>query len=490
MKWGKSMISVEQQKKVNEIALEILNMCRNSLIVNLRFISSAVSALQLKNVYSIDTTATDGENYYYNPFVILKNYKTAKELPCRQYLHTLFHCIYRHMFIGNIQNERYWDIACDIAVENSINGLSLGIVDISRIKLQNDEIAELSKEIKYITAEMIYRHFLNTQPSEERMSKLENIFKMDNHDTWHKKNNGNNTDNDFSDNDSPNIDSNGNRSGSENNSDNNLSDNDSQNDDFNGNRSDRGISSHSTNAVEQRWQDISEYIQTAFETLEKDRGDKAGSLMQNLLEVNRERYDYSSFLKKFAVMGETMQINDDEFDYIFYTYGLQLYRKMPLIEPLEYKEVKRIKEFVIAIDTSGSVSGELVKKFVTKTYNILKSTESFFSKINLHIIQCDAEIQTDVKITSQEELDNYIKNMTLHGFGGTDFRPVFKYVDMLIEKHEFVNLKGLIYFTDGFGIFPERQPNYYTAFAHVYEGYENPDVPVWAIKLILQPEEI
>ena len=39
-------------------------------------------------------------------------------------------------------------------------------------------------------------------------------------------------------------------------------------------------------------------------------------------------------------------------------------RRMPLIEPLEYKEVKRIKEFVIAIDTSGSVSGELVQKFI------------------------------------------------------------------------------------------------------------------------------
>ena len=79
--------------------------------------------------------------------------------------------------------------------------------------------------------------------------------------------------------------------------------------------------------------------------------------MQNLREVNRERYDYTSFLKKFAVMGEVMKINDDEFDYIYYTYGLKLYENMPLIEPLEYKDVKRIREFVIAIDTSGSGRG-------------------------------------------------------------------------------------------------------------------------------------
>ena len=238
------------------------------------------------------------------------------------------------------------------------------------------------------------------------------------------------------------------------------------------------------------WKDVSEYIQTALETLEHKRGTQAGGLTQNLREVNRERYDYTSFLKKFAVMGEVMKINDDEFDYIFYTYGLQLYDKMPLIEPLEYKDVKRIRELAIAIDTSGSVSGELVQRFVQKTYNILKSSESFFSKINLHIIQCDAEIQEDVKITSQEEFDNYIKNMQLHGFGGTDFRPVFSYVNTLIEKHEFVNLKGLIYFTDGFGVFPEHQPDYHTAFVYINDGYENPDVPVWAIKLILQPEEI
>jgi len=102
-----------------------------------------------------------------------------------------------------------------------------------------------------------------------------------------------------------------------------------------------------------------------------------------LAQINREKYDYESFLKKFAVLGEAMKINDDEFDYVFYTYGLKLFGNMPLIEPLEYKEVKRIREFVIAIDTSGSTSGKLVQTFLNKTWNILQSTESFFSKVNI-----------------------------------------------------------------------------------------------------------
>ena len=160
------------------------------------------------------------------------------------------------------------------------------------------------------------------------------------------------------------------------------------------------------------------------------------------------------------------------------------------VEPLEYKEVKRIREFVIAIDTSGSVAGEQVQAFLQKTYNILQSTESFFSRINVHIIQCDADIQEDAKITSREEFDEYLKTMALRGLGGTDFRPVFAYVDKLREMKEFQNLKGLIYFTDGWGTFPAQKPDYDAAFVFVDDGENNYDVPPWAIKLVLQKEEI
>ena len=64
------------------------------------------------------------------------------------------------------------------------------------------------------------------------------------------------------------------------------------------------------------------------------------------------------------VMGESVQMNDDEFDYIYYTYGLERYGNMPLVEPLEYKDSKKVREFVIAIDTSASCRGALVKSFL------------------------------------------------------------------------------------------------------------------------------
>ena len=163
---------------------------------------------------------------------------------------------------------------------------------------------------------------------------------------------------------------------------------------------------------------------------------------------------------------------------------------MPVVESLKYRENKRIREFVIAIDTSGSCQGKTVERFLRKTYSILKSSESYFERVNIHIIQCDEKIQRDVKVTTDEEFEQYMQDVELCGFGGTDFRPVFEYVDGLIRRHEFQDLKGLIYFTDGQGTFPERMPDYQTAFVFIQEGYSIPEVPVWAIRLILDEEDV
>lgn len=52
-----------------------------------------------------------------------------------------------------------------------------------------------------------------------------------------------------------------------------------------------------------------------------------------------------------------------------------------------------------------------------------------------------------------------------------------------------MNLKGLIYFTNGYGDFTERRAEYKTAFVFVRDEYDNPEVPVWAIELVLENDE-
>ena len=451
----------DKTNKRNKLAADILRLSRNTLLVNLRFMDLALNQLQ-PEVFEPLRFVSDGEGLFYDPLWILKSYKDEQNAIVRAYLHVILHCVFKHLFVHTLIDQELWNLACDIAVEYVIDGLNLPSLSVKKEAYQRQVFDALKKDVKQLTAEKIYHYYREKKLSEKEIKVLRGAFCADDHVLWYLTEDQKNTMLGWQ------SDGNG----------------DSQ-DDGSGD-----AQSTVNTALEERWGEIARRMQMDMESFSKMQGDKAGNMMQNLREVNRERYDYTAFLKKFAVLGEAMKINDDEFDYIYYTYGLKLYDKMPLIEPLEYKEVKRIREFVIAIDTSGSVSGDMVQRFIQKTYNILQSTESFFSKINVHIIQCDADIQEDAKITSREDFDRYLKEMKLHGMGGTDFRPVFEYVDELREKKEFQNLKGLIYFTDGYGTFPAKKPPYETTFVFIDDGMNNYDVPPWAIKLILQKEGI
>ena len=449
-------------EKLSRLAREIMTLSRNQLLVNLRFLDAALNRLELTENPQI-SLATDGRLLLYDPRVILSRYREDRFVTARDYLHIVFHCIYRHMFVHTLVDHAVWDLACDVAAEYSITGLGIKTVSADRETGQQNVIRELQKEIRQLTAEKVYRYYLDKRLPTEELQNLQALFRADEHEIWY-----------MTDAEKRALGLPGSAwSGAE-----------------PGKAINGGSNALPFPGSEEDWQNISQSIQTDIEIFVHKQGQDPAAMLQNLREVNRERYDYTAFLRRFAVRGEVMKVDPDEFDYIYYTYGLELYGNVPLIEPLEYREVNRIREFVIAIDTSGSVEGEIVQRFVQKTWNILKSTDSFFSRINLHIIQCDATIQEDAKITNDEEVDAYIKSMKIRGLGGTDFRPVFGYVQWLQEKKEFTNLRGLIYFTDGWGTFPEKMPDYQTAFVFLDEDYNNYDIPSWAMKLVLNSEEI
>lgn len=295
----------------------------------------------------------------------------------------------------------------------------------------------LKKEMKTLTAERVYEVLKKEEFPETKLGQLESDFRVDDHSYWPK-------------------------------------DEDKK----------------KQSQIENQWQDISERMETEMETFSKEASESSGSLIDQVKVENRERMDYREFLRKFSVLKEEMTVDPDSFDYNFYSYGLSLYGNMPLIEPQEWKEVKKVEDFAIVIDTSMSCSGDLVKKFLEETYGVLTEAESFFHKVNIHIIQCDEMVQNDQKITDEKELKEYMEHLELIGEGGTDFRPAFEYVNHLIEQGEFYHLKGLIYFTDGKGTYPKKKPPYQTAFIFMQEEYEDVDVPPWAVKLIVDAEDL
>ena len=184
-----------------------------------------------------------------------------------------------------------------------------------------------------------------------------------------------------------------------------------------------------------------------------------------------------------------MELDTESFDYIYYSYGLEHYGNLPLIEPLEYKEGHRLEELVIAIDTSGSCSTEMVRQFLRESYAILGEKENFFKKMKVYFIQCDCVIQNVACIRSEQEWKDYCKKLKIQGRAGTDFRPVFRYVQDLREKKELRDLKALIYFTDGDGIYPREAPDYETAFVFVKKTEGMKYVPPWARTLVTEEND-
>ena len=83
-----------------------------------------------------------------------------------------------------------------------------------------------------------------------------------------------------------------------------------------------------------------------------------------------------------------------------------------------------------------------------------------------------------------------MEQMTVKGHGDTDFTPVFRLVDRLIQEKELKNLKGLLYFTDGDGIYPDQKPDYDTAFVFLNEELRKGRAPDWALTLTLEGTDI
>lgn len=424
-------------EKLDTVSRQILMLSRNELYLKMRFLDVALSSYQFVLDGDIETIGTDGLAIYYNSQYLGGLFREDHIQVNRVYLHMVLHGIFKHMIRRKGREERLYSLACDIVAESIIDKLQYRCVLKSRSWLRRDTYRKLAECMKVLTAEKVYGELVRMNLTDAELQRLCQEFRADSHVYW-------------------------------------PADDDKK----------------KQEQVENKWQNISEQIETDMETFSRESASSAGDFIEQVKVENRERFDYRDFLRKFSVLREESVIDRDSFDYTFYSYGLSLYGNMPLIEPLEWREVQKVEEFAIVIDTSMSCSGELVRKFLEQTYAVLSENDSFFRKVNIHIIQCDDRIQTDVKITKEEELISYMDSLELRGEGGTDFRPAFAYVEELIRKKEFSCLKGLLYFTDGQGVYPGKMPSYETAFVFLKEDYEDADVPPWAMKIILEEADI
>lgn len=490
----------EYIRRCCSLAVKVLEASRNQLFFRYRFLEQALFRLEwarqpgiLEEKFSGEkfSLGSEGVHFFYDERYILKRYTDSPEQMSLDYLHTVMHCLYQHPFFCPLdclaEERKCWDLAADMAVECVLDEMYAFGVDFAEngAGMRRDILRKIKREAGAMSAQKIYA-YLQAHIAEDGtlfglgLHEICGMFKRDEHFMWYK------TDTNLVNGEAPeeNLSESGEAS-KESRTEDGLAPEESPT------KGEAGYpqAALSREELRQLWKNAaSQILIEAQAHTGSGRGEIAGSMLQTLKNLTRETYDYTTFLTKFAAnTEERMQTDEDEFDYIFYTYGLNLFGKVPLIEPLEYKEKNLIREFVIAIDTSGSCQGETVENFLKKTYNILRQADSFTSRMHIHIVQCDAHVQEDTKIESREELEEYIAHLTLKGFGGTDFRPVFAYADNLLETGEVTKLDGLLYFTDGHGSFPAKPPGYKTAFV-IPDKEEDVKVPPWAMKVYLDAE--
>lgn len=167
----------------------------------------------------------------------------------------------------------------------------------------------------------------------------------------------------------------------------------------------------------------------------KSRGDLPAGLEIAIEEVLDPPLPWTTLLRDFL---ERSARND-----YCWTVPNRRYLQMGFVLPSLVSE--EIPEIDIGMDTSGSTRGFL-PRFCSEASAVLGAYRT-----TLRVIHCDADVHKE-EVYMPEDLPLNIKPQ---GGGGTDFRPVFNHV----AKQGYTPT-AMIFFTDGYGVFPDEPPEY------------------------------
>ncbi len=410
----------------SELGARVLDNCLAALLVHFPQLDGAFAALPCVPDEEMDGLGTDGRVLYFEPLALLRRYRDCPAAVRRGWLHILLHCLYLHPFQSHAG--RLWDLAADLAVEQIIEQTAPPSLALPPDPVRAECFRVLGCEVRSAAS---IQGLLEDGAFPFSMEELEAAFAFDTHSLWPQ---------------------------------------------------DRAEGQQTA----KRWRGLAAGAGRGGARA----GHTAGSASETILLPRQRGRDYRDFLQKFARRREELLLDDASFDPVLYTFGLARYGDMPLVEPLETREVSRLAELVIAIDTSGSCSAEDVCRFLTETRAILCRRESFFREIRVYLIQCDCVIQQVQVIRSVEEWEKSANAVTVQGRGGTDFTPVFRYVERLRREKELRELRALLYFTDGDGVYPRERPDYETAFIALRGHVHREHAPPWITWLELEEEPV
>jgi len=188
--------------------------------------------------------------------------------------------------------------------------------------------------------------------------------------------------------------------------------------------------------IEGYWKDKLEILKNNYSGDGSDtQGSLPGGISQEINSILEPEVDWRHALWKFV--GKT-PADFDDIDRRFIYKGL--YLEGLLTESIELS---------VCIDTSGSISGALLDQFIGELQGILRS----YPHVQCNLYWADTEVYGPYELSKIEDLPSAL------GFGGTSFVPFFNKVKKDSIQDFMNNNRVSIYFTDGYGDFPDHIPN-------------------------------
>ena len=394
-----------EETELNRQAVEIIEWSRRKLSVKLPEFLPAIYLLPLRPSGAEGSLWTDGETLYYHPETVVRDYLGRKDAIAAQLMHIMAHGLLGHISRRQGQNPQLFDAVADAKAAAFVHRLPAALTPSWKKETRKhvEAMDQLTLEAAYLAPE--------SQEEAEELVRKSLPLRMDNHDAW-----------------TPSSDE------------------------------------HNGTMARDLWSAAARQVAAAL--AQSGRGSQYGSLAGELCEeyrdVEESGVSYREFLRRFCVRRERQEVDPDPINAIWYRVGMDLTGNAPFIEPEELREDAPALDLAVALDTSGSCCGEVMRGFLEELLAILRDAGG--PRVELTLIQCDADIQRVQTLSGEDTADGLMRAFSVLGFGGTDFRPVFDYVNAQRQDPEGRHFRGLLYLSDGFGDFPDRAPDYPVAF--------------------------
>ena len=403
----------DQPDAALESLLTKLAAARTRLIMERPFLGALVMHLPLKvGGAGCTTTGTDAQAFYFNPKFI-----DTLNLAQTQFVlaHEAMHCAMGHPHRRNHRVKRRWDVACDhavnlILIEEGLKPPLHGILaDQNYMMLSAEEIYPLIPED---TAEESFDQHMFDHDNESGASPDENE-RQDNPDAGEAGGQGKEGQSEAEEKQGSGSQATSTSSGQAPQKPNEL------------------LPSEREELAEQWKNRLAAAAQAA-----RQAGKLSQSMMRWVDDLLAPSLPWRALLARFFAVNQ----RDD------YSWRRPSRREGDALLPRLSSEGIDV---VAAIDTSGSISDDELREFVTEL-DALKGQV----RARVTLLACDNHV-ADQAPWEFEPWDTMQLPDDLPGGGGTDFRPVFDWVE-----HENRTPNMLVYFTDAEGDFPKVPPNY------------------------------